>query len=239
MKPSVIEIEIDWAELTLADVPQDNAVFFSTADRGPSDAYAEQVIGRFFDRAAHGETQRLGEPLGHEEGITPALELFGVEGGPEDGGVLGRLVDDGRTPERVGEEAPDEGHLRAATGEEHGVQVSRPNTDALEHAEALPGKGLKPRLDQGLKLIAAQPPGTARWGREVRLKTLRQGVAGAAGVFEGGPSPRGDHIGVEGLATRRRRREHRLHEEERTNAPKESHLDVVGPEVEHQTQAVK
>ena len=61
-------IEIDWAELTLADVPQDNAVFFSTADRGPTDAYAEQVIGRFFDRAARG--------FATPEGLRPFLDLY-------------------------------------------------------------------------------------------------------------------------------------------------------------------
>jgi hypothetical protein len=47
-------IEIDWAELTLDDAPQHNAVFFAAADRGPTDVYAEQVIGRFFERAARG-----------------------------------------------------------------------------------------------------------------------------------------------------------------------------------------
>jgi len=61
-------IEIDWAELTLADVPQDNAVFFAAADRGPTDAYAEQVIGRFFARAARG--------FATPAGLRPFLDLY-------------------------------------------------------------------------------------------------------------------------------------------------------------------
>ena len=61
-------IEIDWAELTLADVPQDNAVFFAAADRGPTDAYAEQVIERFFTRAARG--------FATPAGLRPFLDLY-------------------------------------------------------------------------------------------------------------------------------------------------------------------
>ena len=47
-------IEIDWAELTLEDAPRHNAVFFAAADRGPTDAYAAAVIGRFVDAAFRG-----------------------------------------------------------------------------------------------------------------------------------------------------------------------------------------
>jgi len=61
-------IEIDWAELTLADVPQDNAVFFAAADRGPTDAYAEQVIERFFTRATRG--------FATPAGLRPFLDLY-------------------------------------------------------------------------------------------------------------------------------------------------------------------
>jgi mono/diheme cytochrome c family protein len=61
-------IEIDWAELTLADVPQENAVFFATPERGPTDAYAEKVIGRFYDRAARG--------YGTPAGLRPFLDLY-------------------------------------------------------------------------------------------------------------------------------------------------------------------
>lgn len=47
-------IEIDWAELTLNDVPLHNAVFFASPHRGPTDAYAGEVIGRFVDAAFRG-----------------------------------------------------------------------------------------------------------------------------------------------------------------------------------------
>ena len=47
-------IEIDWAELSLNDVPPHNAVFFESPHRGPTDAYAGEVIGRFVDAAFRG-----------------------------------------------------------------------------------------------------------------------------------------------------------------------------------------
>ncbi len=47
-------IEIDWAELTLNDVPPHNAVFFASPNRSPTDAYAAEVIGRFVDAAFRG-----------------------------------------------------------------------------------------------------------------------------------------------------------------------------------------
>jgi cytochrome c553 len=47
-------IEIDWAELTLHDVPPHNAVFFASPERGPTEAYAAAVIGRFVDAAFRG-----------------------------------------------------------------------------------------------------------------------------------------------------------------------------------------
>lgn len=47
-------IEIDWAELTLEDAPPHNAVFFAAPHRGPTDAYAGEVIGRFVDAAFRG-----------------------------------------------------------------------------------------------------------------------------------------------------------------------------------------
>jgi cytochrome c553 len=47
-------IEIDWAELTLNDVPLHNAVFFASPGRGPTDAYAAEVIGRFVEAAFRG-----------------------------------------------------------------------------------------------------------------------------------------------------------------------------------------
>jgi cytochrome c553 len=47
-------IEIDWAELTLEDVPAESAVFFASPHRGPTDAYAAEVIGRFVDAAFRG-----------------------------------------------------------------------------------------------------------------------------------------------------------------------------------------
>lgn len=47
-------IEIDWAELTLNDVPLHNAVFFASPNRSPTDAYAAEVIGRFVEAAFRG-----------------------------------------------------------------------------------------------------------------------------------------------------------------------------------------
>ncbi|MCA9009933.1 MAG: DUF1588 domain-containing protein, partial [Planctomycetaceae bacterium] len=47
-------IEIDWAELTLDDVPINNTVFFESSDRGPNEVYAAQVIERFVTRACRG-----------------------------------------------------------------------------------------------------------------------------------------------------------------------------------------
>ncbi|MFM8538145.1 MAG: DUF1592 domain-containing protein, partial [Planctomycetaceae bacterium] len=47
-------IEIDWAELTLEDVPAESAVFVASPHRGPTDAYAAEVIGRFVDAAFRG-----------------------------------------------------------------------------------------------------------------------------------------------------------------------------------------
>jgi cytochrome c553 len=47
-------IEIDWAELTLHDVPPHNAVFFAAPRRGPTDDYAAEVIGRFVEAAFRG-----------------------------------------------------------------------------------------------------------------------------------------------------------------------------------------
>ncbi len=47
-------IEIDWAELTLDDVPMNNTVFFESSERGPNDVYAVQVVERFVNRACRG-----------------------------------------------------------------------------------------------------------------------------------------------------------------------------------------
>jgi len=47
-------IEIDWAELTLEDVPAHNAVFCASPHRDPNDAYATEVIGRFVEAAFRG-----------------------------------------------------------------------------------------------------------------------------------------------------------------------------------------
>jgi hypothetical protein len=47
-------IEIDWAELTLDDVPMHNAVFFDSPDRGTTETYAAQVIEQFVRRAFRG-----------------------------------------------------------------------------------------------------------------------------------------------------------------------------------------
>ena len=47
-------IEIDWAELSLHDVPTHNAVFFSSPHRSPTDSYAGEVIGRFVAAAFRG-----------------------------------------------------------------------------------------------------------------------------------------------------------------------------------------
>jgi len=61
-------IEIDWVELTLSDVPEDNSVFFAAPDRGPTDAYAAQVIERFYQRAVRG--------FGTSSGAQPFLDLY-------------------------------------------------------------------------------------------------------------------------------------------------------------------
>jgi cytochrome c553 len=47
-------IEIDWADLTLHDVPLHNAVFFAAPHRGPTAAYVGEVIVRFVDAAFRG-----------------------------------------------------------------------------------------------------------------------------------------------------------------------------------------
>ncbi len=47
-------IEIDWAELTLDDMPTHNTVFFASPDCGPNDVYAAQVIERFVNNAFRG-----------------------------------------------------------------------------------------------------------------------------------------------------------------------------------------
>jgi len=47
-------IEIDWAELSLHDVPAHNAVFCASPHRGPTDAYAAEMIGRFVEAAFRG-----------------------------------------------------------------------------------------------------------------------------------------------------------------------------------------
>lgn len=47
-------VEIDWGELVLTDVPMHNTVFFESKGRGTNEAYAEQVIQRFLQRATRG-----------------------------------------------------------------------------------------------------------------------------------------------------------------------------------------